>query len=119
MKKNTVLSIAIAIVLLMSIGAYLYCSPFPVTQRKAEQMAFSDFEANRDSFRNIAQNASQEKNILDGLLGLDHVRDIAVPDALANIGIDSVYAVNDGVYFEYSKSIMGVTPFGILQTKDA
>lgn len=56
---------------------------------------------------------------MDGLLGLDHVRDIAVPDALANIGIDSIYAVDDGIYFEYSKSIMDVTPFGILQTKDA
>ena len=41
-----------------------------------------------------------------------------VPDGLTESGVESIYIIDDVVYFEFHNSIMGVTPFGILHADD-
>lgn len=96
----------------------LYIAPVPVTQSKAQQRAFNDYSSHSAIFADFAADISLDANPMESLLQIDPLESIPVPDELAALGIESIYATNDVVYFKYSDSIMGMTPFGILITQD-
>lgn len=98
--------------------AFMCISPTPLTQKKAESRALYDFKANRKEFVKIVNDTSLNTMSLATVLGIKPTEEYSIPDNLTSVGINSIYAADGVLYFEYEDSIMWSTPFGILYTND-
>lgn len=118
MKRSFSLSSVIVLICLIGVGTLIYFSPIPMTQRKAEKAALSAFGAERNTFLDIVKSVPMNNSLLEILFDVENVQYMDVPDGLTESGVESIYIIDDVVYFEFHNSIMGVTPFGILHADD-
>ena len=118
MRKRLKRAAAAGLVIACCFILFGYVLPWPITLRKAERKAYSDYAGHKEAFARLADETDLSAGSQSGLLGISPVRRQCVPEELASLGIGSIYASDGMLFCEYAEGIMGITGFGILFSGD-
>ncbi len=112
MKKRIMIA-AVTVVCVFCLFAYIL--PFPVTARKAERRARSDYAAHKAILTQLVNETDFRESFLSDLSGITRIQ---LPDEIKSLGIGDAFVVRKMLFLEYEDAIMGITSFGIMFAND-